>query len=84
MIGFAMEDRDHHAHAEGKLRRKRCDAIVLNGIGNVGGESAEIEIFRHDGGWSAPQSGNKAEMAVIVVDLIETLARTRQTPSDRR
>ena len=32
VVGFAMEDHDHHANAEAKLQRKGCDAMVLNGI----------------------------------------------------
>ncbi len=76
VIGFAMEDRNHRAHAEAKLRRKRCDAIVLNGIENVGGDTAGVEILRADGGWSAPIAGTKAEIAERVVDLTESLAQT--------
>ena len=73
VIGFAMEDHDHHANAEAKLRRKRCDAIILNGIDNVASETAEIEIFRTDAPWSAPFSGTKAEVAIALVDLVEEL-----------
>lgn len=74
VIGFAMEDHDEHAHAEGKLRRKRCDAIVLNGIDNVGGDHATIEILRANGGWSRPIRGAKSEIADRVVRLTEELA----------
>ncbi len=73
LVGFAMEDHDHHINAEGKLHRKRCDAIVLNGPGNVGSDTAQVEILRADTGWSPPISGSKARIAVAVVDLIETL-----------
>lgn len=74
LVGFAMEDHDHHAHAEAKLRRKQCDAMVLNGIDNVGGDVAEIEVLRADSGWSQPVWGSKAEMATVVVDLVDSLA----------
>ncbi len=73
VVGFAMEDHDHHAHAEAKLRAKKCDAIVLNGLGNVGSDSAEIEILRVDSGWSGPVSGSKKQVACQVLDLIEEL-----------
>ncbi|MFQ5591438.1 MAG: phosphopantothenoylcysteine decarboxylase [Phycisphaerae bacterium] len=73
VVGFAMEDHDEHQHAEDKLRRKRCDAIVLNGPGNVGSDDACIQILRHDIGWCAPQSGTKAQMAVVVMDTVEHL-----------
>lgn len=75
VVGFAMEDHDHRANAEAKMRRKHCDAMVLNGLGNVGGELAEIEILRADTGWSPAISGTKTEVAARVVDLVETLAR---------
>ena len=75
VIGFAMEDRNHHAHAESKLRRKRCDAIVLNGIENVGGDAAGVEILRAIGGWSAPLVGTKADIAERVLDLTESLVQ---------
>ncbi len=78
LVGFAMEDHDHHAHAEAKLRRKRCDAMVLNGIGNVGGKSAVVEILRVDGGWSGPFSGCKTRIAAEVVDLVESLAGRKE------
>lgn len=78
VIGFAMEDHDHHKNAEAKLRRKRCDAIVLNGIDNVGGELAEVEILRADSGWSPPFSGPKKRIAAAVVDLVESLAGKEQ------
>ena len=74
VIGFAMEDHDHHKNAEAKLKRKRCDAIVLNGIGNVAGDSAEIEILRFDTGWSGPYAGTKRKIAAVVMDLVEGLA----------
>ena len=75
VIAFAMEDHDHYAHAEAKLKKKRCDAIVLNGIANVGGDDAEVEILVARRGWSGPLAGSKMEIAGKVVMLTETLAR---------
>jgi phosphopantothenoylcysteine decarboxylase/phosphopantothenate--cysteine ligase len=76
LVGFAMEDHDHHAHAEAKLTRKRCDAIVLNGIGNVASDMAEIELLR-GGGWSGPYAGTKTEVAARIVEMVEELVRSR-------
>ena len=75
VIGFAMEDHDEHRHAEAKLRRKRCDAIVLNGPGNVGSDRATVQIFRPTAGWKRPVSGTKTRIAKHVVDLVERLLR---------
>ena len=77
VVGFAMEDHDHYAHAEAKLRRKRCDAIVLNGPENVGADRARIEILTRDGEWSRPIIGTKRTVAGRIVRLVETLAAER-------
>jgi len=77
VIGFAMEDHNHHAHAEAKLHRKHCDAIVLNGIENVGGDRATVEVVLADGSWKDPISGTKTDIAAAVVELAELLKRQR-------
>ncbi len=74
VVGFAMEDHDEHDHAEAKLRRKRCDAIVLNGLDNVGSDNATIEILRADQGWSRPIRGAKSEIAEKIVQLTEEIS----------
>lgn len=73
VIGFAMEDHDHKAHAQAKLIRKHCDAMVLNGPDNVGGDKATVEILTLDGGWSRPVSGTKLHVAERIIKLTETL-----------
>ena len=73
VVGFAMEDHNHRANAERKLQRKHCDAIVLNGIENVAGDDAEIEILRADSGWQAAIGGSKVVLAEAVVNLVENL-----------
>ena len=75
VIGFAMEDHDHHKNAESKLHRKHCDAMVLNDLGNVGSESGTIEILRADQGWLNPVSGTKAQLAVAIIDMAEAFYR---------
>ena len=74
LVGFAMEDHDHRAHAEAKLRRKHCDAIVLNRVETLASETAEIEILLAGADWSEPISGIKSEVALRVVELVEALA----------
>ncbi len=73
VIGFALEDHDHHPHAERKLTRKHCDAMVLNEPGNIASDSATIEILIADHGWRQPVSGTKLELARIIVQLVEAL-----------
>lgn len=77
VVGFAMEDHDHHAHAEAKLARKRCDAVVLNGPGNVASDEATIEVLTADGRWSEPRSGSKGRLAEEIVRLTERLHQAR-------
>jgi phosphopantothenoylcysteine decarboxylase/phosphopantothenate--cysteine ligase len=74
LIGFAMEDHDQRKHAEEKLRRKGCDAIVLNGPENVGADHGSIEILRPRSEWSLTHTGSKAFLADIVVTLAERIA----------
>ncbi|MCH7526995.1 MAG: phosphopantothenoylcysteine decarboxylase [Planctomycetes bacterium] len=77
IIGFAMEDRDARRNAAQKLRRKRCDAIVLNGMLNVAGDVATIEMLTADGNWSRPYQGPKVQLAFVIIDLLERLAGPR-------
>ena len=74
LVGLAMEDHNHRTNAEAKLRRKRCDAMVLNGPGNVGTDTAEVEILHAETGWCPPISGSKAHLAAVIVALVESLA----------
>lgn len=71
VIGFAMEDRDGRRHAEAKLHRKCCDAIVLNGLGNVGSDRATVQVFEPATGWERPVSGTKMRIAKYLVDCVE-------------
>lgn len=77
-IGFAMEDRDARRNAERKLRRKNCDAIVLNGLSNVGSDEATFELLTADGVWSKPYQGTKEELGYVIVDVIERLFSARE------
>ncbi len=69
-----MEDREHQQNAERKLTRKRCDAIVLNGIENVAADAASVRILCPPAGWGGVESGSKAHIAGLVVRLVEDIA----------
>ena len=82
LVGFALEDHDARAHAEGKLAAKRFDAIVLNSPASLGAEEASVEFFvtpapvvggAHPTGWSGPFHGTKDEVAGEVVRLVQRL-----------
>jgi phosphopantothenoylcysteine decarboxylase/phosphopantothenate--cysteine ligase len=80
LICFAMEDHDHHAHAEAKLRRKRCDAVVLNGPENIGGDHAVVQVLTTGHGWASPFEGPKRRVAERIVRLAESLAARPDGP----
>ncbi|MCP4592446.1 MAG: phosphopantothenoylcysteine decarboxylase [bacterium] len=75
LIGFALETDDARAHtrAEAKLRRKNCDAIVLNHPAAIGSDHTTIEVLIAGQGWSAPRSAPKPALAVYLIDTLEQL-----------
>ena len=75
-IGFALEDRDARAHALEKMRRKRFDAIVLNGPGNIGSDLAEAALLTADGTAEWWPAESKARMAGRIVRCLERLDRS--------
>jgi phosphopantothenoylcysteine decarboxylase/phosphopantothenate--cysteine ligase len=74
LIGFAMEDHSARKNAEAKLRRKRCDAMVLNGLSNVGTDQAGVTILRAGSGWGRPLRGSKAKIAAAILETVESIA----------
>lgn len=74
VVGFALESDDGHARAEAKLRRKHCDAIVLNSPASVGAEATTIEVYAPESGWASPEGGGKARLAAYLIEIVEHLA----------
>ncbi|UMB72319.1 bifunctional phosphopantothenoylcysteine decarboxylase/phosphopantothenate--cysteine ligase CoaBC [Mycobacterium paraterrae] len=82
IVGFAAETGDANGdvlfHARAKLRRKGCDLLVVNAVGE--GKAFEVD---HNDGWllaadgteSALQPGSKTLMASRIVDAIVTFLR---------
>lgn len=66
LIGFAAETNDVVAHAQAKLKRKRCDWIVANDVspqtGVMGGDSNTVHLIGAEGTESWPTM-DKAEVA---------------------
>ena len=73
---------NHHKEAvkEAKLRRKRCDAIVLNGPENVGADRATVQLLTAAEGWSPPFQGSKRVVAERILRLVETLVARAARP----
>ncbi len=74
VIGFALEDHNHHKHAENKLARKQCDMIILNSPENIGANEGAIEIYSPATGWSPIIRGAKATLASAILDAVEGVA----------
>jgi len=79
IVGFAAETGDANGdvlfHARAKLRRKGCDLLVVNAVGE--GRAFEVDnndgwLLASDGTESALQNGSKTLMASRIVDAIVT------------
>jgi phosphopantothenoylcysteine decarboxylase/phosphopantothenate--cysteine ligase len=64
IIGFALEsDEFAHVNALRKLKKKNCDAIVLNRPTAIGSENNRIEVINQAGTTVATFSGTKPKVA---------------------
>jgi phosphopantothenoylcysteine decarboxylase/phosphopantothenate--cysteine ligase len=79
IVGFAAETGDANGdvlfHARAKLRRKGCDLLVVNAVGE--GRAFEVDsndgwLLASDGTESALEHGSKTLMASRIVDAIVT------------
>ena len=77
-MGFALETNDEEANAEGKLKRKNLDFIVLNSLrdkgAGFGGDTNKITLIDANGSLEHPLL-SKREVASIIVDKIESITR---------
>lgn len=73
VVGFAAETENVEQNARDKLRRKRCDLIVANGVGAgegvFGGRDNQVSIVSVEGVDPWPRM-TKAEVARNLVDLV--------------
>lgn len=73
VVGFAAETDDVLAHGREKLRRKGCDLLVVNEVGETrtfGSEQNEAVILAADGGETPVPFGPKEALADTVWDLV--------------
>ena len=84
IVGFAAETGDANGtvldHARAKLRRKGCDLLVVNAVGE--GRAFEVDsndgwLLAADGAESALEHGSKTLMASRIVDAIVTFLQGR-------
>lgn len=79
IVGFAAEtgdaDGDVLAHAEAKLRKKGCDLLVVNHVGEglvFGQDNNSVVILTRSGSEPQAASGSKDDVAAAVIDRISS------------
>lgn len=83
-VGFALEVARPFFFARRKLRKKRFDAIVLNGPANVGGGGGDVWWIRPDAAPAALPSGDKRTTAVAITShAFALLDASHQRPARR-
>ena len=74
LVGFALETTNEAANAEGKLRRKNFDYIVLNSLREAGAGfgrgTNKVSVLDRRGTWTAFDLKSKQEVACDLIDLI--------------
>ena len=77
LVGFALETNDEAAHAEGKLKRKNFDFIVLNSLRDKGAgfrcDTNKITIIDNRGEVTDYPLKSKQEVAGDIVNKLATL-----------
>lgn len=79
LVGFALETNNEAAHAEGKLKRKNLDFIVLNSLRDEGAgfrlDTNKITIIDNQGVVTDYPLKSKHEVAVDIVNKLVTLLK---------
>ena len=69
-VGFALESQDAHARAIQKLKRKHCDAIVLNRPTAIGSADNSVELLDPTGDVVGQWAGPKSDIATALIGWI--------------
>lgn len=81
-VGFALESEDARFQAIGKLQRKLCDLVVVNGVGAINSPHNEIEILNPAGEVVLAAGGTKQKLAKQILRVIaEQLLEPRRPTS---
>lgn len=71
-VGFALETEDGHSRAIAKLKRKRCDLIILNGAQAIESDFSSIQMIDGQGDIVMSAQGDKVDLGVKILYTIET------------
>ena len=76
-VGFALETNDEQQNAQGKLKKKKLDMIVLNSMRDAGAgfghDTNKVTMFFNDKEPVATDLKSKEEIASDIVDNIQSL-----------
>lgn len=70
-VGFALESEDARFQAIGKLQRKLCDLVVVNGVQAINSENNEIEIIDRREQTLLRAAGTKQKLARLILQTVE-------------
>jgi len=70
IVGFALETHDIHDRAMEKLRKKRCDLIVINQPAAIGASVTQVEIADANGVILGSWTDSKKRIAQRLYDII--------------
>ena len=73
-VAFALEDHAARRHAESKLRRKNCDAIVLNSPATIGTKKARVEFLVLRRQWQIWPAAPKKTVGRRLIREVEKMA----------
>lgn len=71
-VGFALESQNAHERAIEKLRKKNCDAIVLNRTTAIGADDNAVELIDVSATTVARWTGSKIDIAGQLMQWIST------------
>jgi len=71
LVGFALETSDRRIRALGKLQKKNCDLIVLNGPQAINSDTNSIELLDRSGRVLLALEGSKPAVAQAIFQVIE-------------
>lgn len=78
VVGFALETDDQRFRAITKLESKCCDLIILNGPSAMNSPDNNIEVIDPSGKVISSFSGNKSDVAINILQTIESALITSQ------
>ena len=78
VVGFALEDKDVLKRAEGKLKAKRADIMVVNTPDAINAESSSPAIKTSSSDWLILGNRKKSSSARKIIEVVEELAAAKR------